>query len=543
MRRRLRPNTRSMSAGVMRSILHRCRDRRSARSSAAARIAKRGAPQQQHGRVVGAAVARARRDQLRAALGQRRIRRAARRPSRRHRGACARRRCTAPAGRRTRARAARRWRRRSRRCRPCAPGRRASRPAAALRRAARKVSSRVSRSTRPPSPARQPVDAAVADPGDQPAATRTRRPARTARPSRRRAGRSGARCALRSRGRRRASPRAPRRRRRRRPSSAPCSESTSRRLASCAIAPPPTPSATTKTPLDASRSLWASSLSACWLPHDDATADFDAAERRRRGPHCCARPSACRGRRCAATDGSSGVIRLPGIDGSSAHASGVPAAPAASVQAGWSSAAAPSTIVSPSLPAAARARRVAHAVDRDAVVAVHDHLGAVVVELDDVEVVARHAVVAPVDDQRLVARAADRDRQHAPLSSSVRSAGRLQRGDLEAPARRRAPAGSRSAASSAQAAAAIGVSARRRRCGRPHRQPRVVARRPFGARRQHDARAFASRTGCSGSALTAAPLRPCGPVCDSTRMPFVEPASATHQAPLSSQISAWRRLV
>jgi hypothetical protein len=34
-------------------------------------------------------------------------------------------------------------------------------------------------------------------------------------------------------------------------SSAPCSESTSRRLASCAIAPPPTPSATTKRPLDA----------------------------------------------------------------------------------------------------------------------------------------------------------------------------------------------------------------------------------------------------------------------------------------------------
>jgi hypothetical protein len=38
------------------------------------------------------------------------------------------------------------------------------------------------------------------------------------------------------------------------------------------------------------------------------------------------------------------------------------------------------------------------------------------------------------------------------------------------------------------------------------------------------------------------PLRPSTLVADSTRMPFVDPLSVTHHAPLSSQISQCRRL-
>jgi hypothetical protein len=38
------------------------------------------------------------------------------------------------------------------------------------------------------------------------------------------------------------------------------------------------------------------------------------------------------------------------------------------------------------------------------------------------------------------------------------------------------------------------------------------------------------------------PLKPSTLFADSTRRPFVEPLSVTHQTPLSSQISQWRRL-
>ena len=55
------------------------------------------------------------------------------------------------------------------------------------------------------------------------------------------------------------------------------------------------------------------------------------------------------------------------------------------------------------------------ACDDDAVVAVHQHLHAVAVELDDVEVVPRHAFVLAVDNERLVARAAHRQREVAGI--------------------------------------------------------------------------------------------------------------------------------
>ena len=54
-------------------------------------------------------------------------------------------------------------------------------------------------------------------------------------------------------------------------------------------------------------------------------------------------------------------------------------------------------------------------------------------------------------------------------------------------------------------------------------------------------RPFASRTGVSPTVAGAAAPRCSGPA-GSMRTPLVEPASATHQPPFSSQTSAWRRL-
>ena len=78
---------------------------------------------------------------------------------------------------------ARRWRRRSRRCRPCAPGRRGEPPGGGASPRWPKVSSRVSSSSCAGAARRPAIDAAVADPGDEPARRRARRAARTAPPS------------------------------------------------------------------------------------------------------------------------------------------------------------------------------------------------------------------------------------------------------------------------------------------------------------------------------------------------------------------------
>ena len=80
---------------------------------------------------------------------------------------------------------------------------------------------------------------------------------------------------------------------------------------------------------------------------------------------------------------------------------------------------------------------------------------------------------------------------------------------------------------------------------RAQRQPRVVARRAVGARRQDDAHARFERDRLRAAGrLRAAPASAAlaSTRVLSTRMPLVEPASATHHVPLSSQISQWRRL-
>jgi hypothetical protein len=51
-----------------------------------------------------------------------------------------------------------------------------------------------------------------------------------------------------------------------------------------------------------------------------------------------------------------------------------------------------------------------------------------------------------------------------------------------------------------------------------------------------------SITVCPVDLSPLTPLVPSTLVADSTRRPFVEPLSVTHQVPLSSQISQWRRL-
>src|SRR5215470_5735315 len=66
-------------------------------------------------------------------------------------------------------------------------------------------------------------------------------------------------------------------------------------------------------------------------------------------------------------------------------------------------------------PAEARTRGVALAVDDYAVVAVNEDVRARRVRLDDVDVMTRHALVRPVDDQRLAARAAHAERRRAFL--------------------------------------------------------------------------------------------------------------------------------
>ena len=195
MRRRPRPNTRSIVGGRHRPLPGAASRRRNGGSQCGRALATplRCTSSTVASSVLPLARASAIRSSQRARQRHRLAQHA--RASRRRRRACARRRCTARASRRGRGRAARRWRRRWRRCRPCAPGRRASRPRGGASPSWRKVSSRVSSSKRGSPRAREPVDAAVADPGDQPA--RREHVDRRAQRHRRRARRRRSRCAMR----------------------------------------------------------------------------------------------------------------------------------------------------------------------------------------------------------------------------------------------------------------------------------------------------------------------------------------------------------
>jgi hypothetical protein len=142
------------------------------------------------------------------------------------------------------------------------------------------------------------------------------------------------------------------------------------------------------------------------------------------------------------------------------------------VHAGSPGSAPPKTIDWPGSPVEALAGAVMAAVDVDAVVAVDDAVRAVVVDAVDGDVPARHAGVAAVDDERLVARAADRERQRVGGERDDALAARLRRRDREArrAARTAAPT---SAASSARrpgrrsaSPASTGGARRRDRSGR-----------------------------------------------------------------------------
>src|SRR6185369_16678421 len=189
------------------------------------------------------------------------------------------------------------------------------------------------------------------------------------------------------------------------PSSAMCSWATSRRLAVCAIVPPPTPSATTNSRPLPSSGLCASSLAACWLPHDDAT----AASRR----HAAFAYTACSGAAASRESGPGRVVR-PGSIGvmSESGAISVFAVSGQDERArglARQRAAEDDRLAGP--PVEAFARRVRDAVDGDAVVALDDTVRAVVVEGVDRDVLPRHAGMAAVDHDRLVARAADGERK------------------------------------------------------------------------------------------------------------------------------------
>src|SRR6187399_2066801 len=83
-------------------------------------------------------------------------------------------------------------------------------------------------------------------------------------------------------------------------------------------------------------------------------------------------------------------------------------------------------------PVEAFALSVRDAVDDDAVVAVDDTVRAVVVDAVDRDVLPRHAGVAAVDDDRLVARAADGEGKRVGGDRMAAFAARLRRQDREA---------------------------------------------------------------------------------------------------------------
>ena len=115
----------------------------------------------------------------------------------------------------------------------------------------------------------------------------------------------------------------------------------------------------------------------------------------------------------------------------------------------------------PAASAPARPAACAHAVERDAVVAVDDDdAGAVRIELDDVEVMPGDAFMAAVDDQRLVARAADAHRQQRRRERQGAHAGGMREGQAERARVAAPPAGSASSASPGRARPAP----RRSRC-------------------------------------------------------------------------------
>ena len=431
------------------------------RSATCAATRRRDALHQQHGRVVGAAVGARQRDQLLAAPRQRHRLVAARGSSRRRRRCL----CT-PSLHSTsispRASSVQRHvgARRSRRCRPCAPDRRASCPAAASRPGARRCRRGQQLEAALAAP-REPVDAAVADPGDQP--LRREHVDRRAQRHRRRAGRSRSPAAMLLRDRavgvehRLAHAR---RRRCGRPSSAACSCATSSRLAIARHR------AAADAVGDDEQRPWPVERAVRVLV-DAVLAAARRGHRRRRcgrtascGPPAARRPRGARVR----------AARRAGLERRDQAHRSRRCVGAMSVRCATSSACRPGRPQRgaehhrlPDLPAEARAGRMRHAVDDDAVVAVHDAPARSSRRARRCRGDGPTRLVPAVDHQRLVARAADRHRQRAGASSSAALAGGQRA--RSASARCRPARDARIGVSGvvgAGAAPAIGVDARRR---------------------------------------------------------------------------------
>ena len=252
-----------------------------------------------------------------------------------------------------------------------------------------------------------------------------------------------------------------------------------------------------------------------------------------------------------------GAARLPGGGGRSQHGPHQACSSSAGSAAGVAS---PSTSVCPGRQRNARAGGVGDAVDRHAVVAVDDDDGS---RRSSSSTMSRWWPDTPswraVDDQRLVARAADADRQQRRCQRQRADAGGMRAGQAEGALvarrrqdlrRRRRQVGRdprRQDRGARRAQGAAGSGDRRHQRGAavaPGAAPATGSRSPAPrpAPRGRCAAPFASRTGGRAdrrrrrrAALQSAPA-------GSIRTPLVEPASATHQPPCSSQTSAWRRL-
>src|SRR5438132_2201335 len=171
------------------------------------------------------------------------------------------------------------------------------------------------------------------------------------------------------------------------------------------MAPELTPSATTNSGAVASSSaLCQSSLTACCLPREDATA---ASSRIQRDANTASRTMAASealSRRAMRT--LSGLMR-----DSSAAASGATRQDqrARSGRSGFLA----ELERLPRLPAKVGPGPVNSSLDADAVIAVNDDRRPRIVQRDDLQMAARHLGVSPVDDERLTARATDAKRHRA----------------------------------------------------------------------------------------------------------------------------------